>query len=91
MSVAGSGGDGPLARAHGGRTRPPRRARCQAAGIRGKSTAQPDVTASMRAAMENLGLETRDVVHTGDSTFPLAPGIRAVAIHRLLEDVKPLP
>lgn len=45
----------------------------------------------MRAAMENLGLETRDVVHTGDSTFPLAPGIRAVAIHRLLEDVKPLP
>ncbi len=60
-------------------------------GFEVKLTAQPDVTASMRAAMENLGLKTLDVVHTGDSTFPLAPGIRAVAIHRLLEDVKPLP
>lgn len=59
-------------------------------GFEVKLTAQPDVTTSMRAAMENLGLKTLDVVHTGDSTFPLAPGIRAVAIHRLLEDVKPL-
>jgi len=62
----------------------------QRRGFEVKLTAQPEVTASMRAAMNDLGLKTIDVVHTGDSTFPLAPGIRAVAIHRLLEDVKPL-
>lgn len=53
-------------------------------------TAKPDISASVRAAMKSLGLTTLDVVHTGGSTPPLSPGIRAVEIHRLLEDVNPL-
>jgi len=59
-------------------------------GFEVKLTAQPDVNASMRAAMNDLELKTLDVVQTGDSTFPLTPGIRAVALHLLLEDEKRL-
>ncbi len=62
----------------------------QRRGFEVKLTSEPEVTASMHVAMRDLGLNSLDVVHSGDSTFPLAPGIRAVAIHRLVEDVKPL-
>jgi predicted AAA+ superfamily ATPase len=55
-----------------------------------KHTDSPVVTPSMRSAMENLRLDHLDVVHVGDQTFPLADGIRAVAISRLHEDVAPL-
>ncbi len=52
-----------------------------------KRTTSPKLTASMRLAMETLKLERLDVVHAGASTFPLAPGVRAVAMARLVEDL----
>ena len=36
-----------------------------------------------------LTLDDVDVIHVGDQTFPLAEGIRAVAMSRLHEDVAP--
>jgi predicted AAA+ superfamily ATPase len=59
-------------------------------GFEFKRTLAPKVTASMRAAMEDLALKRLDLVHPGERTFALAPGIRAVALKRLLEDVAPL-
>jgi len=55
-----------------------------------KRTTAPGVTPSMRHALSDLGLARLDVVHAGTETFPLAPSVRAVAAHRLLEDVEPL-
>jgi uncharacterized protein len=55
-----------------------------------KRTTTPAVTKSMHVAMTDLGLDALDVVHAGKDTFPLAPGIRAVAAARLLEDVEKL-
>ncbi len=54
-----------------------------------KHTDSPVVTPSMRSAIENLRLDQLDVVHVGDHTFPLADGIRAVAMSRLHLDVAP--
>jgi hypothetical protein len=59
-------------------------------GFEMKRTSSPAVTPSMRAALADLGLATLDVIHGGQKTFPLAPRIRAVAAHRLLEEIKPL-
>ena len=53
-------------------------------------TTAPRVTPSMRIAAEDLRLERLDVVHAGENTFPLAEGIRAVSISRLIEDLEPL-
>ena len=55
-----------------------------------KRTSSPRVTPSMNAALADLDLQRLDVVHAGDATFPLAPQIRAVALPRLLRDVRPL-
>jgi hypothetical protein len=44
----------------------------------------------MRHALVDLGLSRIDVVHAGDSTFQLAPRIRAVGISRLLRDIESL-
>lgn len=54
-----------------------------------KLTTSPAVTGSMRIALQDLRLESLDVVHAGSHTFPLAPGIRAVAIDRMLADIRP--
>ncbi len=59
-------------------------------GFEVKRTTAPGVTPSMRHALSDLGLTRLDVVHAGTETFPLAPSVRAVAAHRLLEDVEPL-
>ncbi|MFN8091785.1 MAG: ATP-binding protein [Vicinamibacteria bacterium] len=56
-----------------------------------KRTSAPTVTPSMRIATEDLKLTRLDVIHGGAATFPLAPRIRAVALGRLLEDLRPLP
>jgi hypothetical protein len=58
-------------------------------GFEFKHTDAPGVTKSMRIAIEDLGLETLDVVHAGADTYPLADGIRAVAISRLTRDLLP--
>ncbi len=55
-----------------------------------KRTTAPSVTPSMRNALSDLGLTSLDVLHAGDATFPLALSIRAVAAHRLLDDIEPL-
>lgn len=55
-----------------------------------KRTTAPSSTRSMHAARESLGLERVDVIHAGEHTFPLAPGIRAVPFRRMFEDVEPL-
>lgn len=55
-----------------------------------KRTSAPKVTPSMRYALEDLKLKQLDVIHAGDHTFPLADNIRAVALSRLLQDIKPL-
>ena len=47
-------------------------------------------TSSMRTAIETLHLTSLDVIHAGDSTFPLRNDIRAVSAKRLLDDIRPL-
>jgi predicted AAA+ superfamily ATPase len=55
-----------------------------------KLTTTPKVTPSMRSALDSLRLQRLDIVHSGDHTFELARGVRAVAFRRLLTDIKPL-
>jgi uncharacterized protein len=53
-------------------------------GFEVKRTSSPRLTPSMRNAKHDLKLNSLDVVHAGERTFPLAEGIRAVAFSRLL-------
>ncbi|MCX6544236.1 MAG: ATP-binding protein [Acidobacteria bacterium] len=59
-------------------------------GFEFKRTTAPSVTPSMRQALIDLKLSSLDVIHAGSETFPMAHGIRAVALSRLHEDVRPL-
>jgi predicted AAA+ superfamily ATPase len=56
-------------------------------GFEFKRTVAPALTPSMRSAMQDLKLDRLDVIHAGGETFPLGPGVRAVAAARLLEDL----
>jgi len=56
-----------------------------------KRTSAPAVTPSMRSALKDLDLESIDVIHAGDHTFPMHERIRAVSASRLLTDIEPLP
>ena len=56
-------------------------------GFEFKRTDAPTATKSMHVAMQDLGLESLDVVHIDRETYPLAPKIRALAISRLLADL----
>lgn len=55
-------------------------------GFEFKRTASPARTRSMAVALEDLRLDSLDVVYPGDATFPLGERIRAVGFGRL-EDV----
>jgi predicted AAA+ superfamily ATPase len=55
-----------------------------------KRTTSPQVTPSMRSALSDLHLRSLDVIHAGETTFPMDKKIRAVAFSRLLDDIKPL-
>jgi predicted AAA+ superfamily ATPase len=59
-------------------------------GFEVKRTTMPRITPSMRHALDDLKLQHLDVIHAGDATFPLADNVRALALSRLLEDLKPL-
>ena len=59
-------------------------------GFEFKRTVAPSLTRSMHIALEDLGLDSIDVVHAGDETFPLAERIRAVPLSRVLDDLVPL-
>ena len=63
----------------------------QRLGFEIKRTSSPQITPSMRIALSDLKLNRLDVVHAGEATFPLDKKIRAVALIRLLDDVKHLP
>jgi uncharacterized protein len=56
-------------------------------GIEVKLTDAPAVTRSMRIALQDLKLDTLDVIHAGSETYPLAERIRAVAASRMLADL----
>jgi predicted AAA+ superfamily ATPase len=55
-----------------------------------KRTTSPSTTRSLHAAWEALGLDSVDVIHAGDESFPLRHGMRAVAFSRIATDVEPL-
>jgi uncharacterized protein len=62
----------------------------QRLGFEIKRTSSPRVTSSMRSALSDLKLQRLDLVHAGDKTFSLGESIRAVAVTRLLDDLRPL-
>jgi predicted AAA+ superfamily ATPase len=62
----------------------------QRLGFEIKRTSSPKITPSMRIALSDLKLNRLDVIHAGDTTFRLDKNIRAVALTRLLDDIKPL-
>jgi len=59
-------------------------------GFEFKRTTTPATTRSIHVALEDLRLSRVDVVHAGSRSFPMHPKIRAIALSRLLEDLKPL-
>jgi len=62
----------------------------QRLGFEVKRTSSPRLTPSMRNALVDLKLRSLDVIHAGELTFPLGKKVRAVALSRLLEDLKPI-
>ena len=48
------------------------------------------VTPSMRSALRDLRLDTLDIVHAGSDSFSLAERVRALALRRIVDDLKPL-
>jgi len=59
-------------------------------GFEVKRTSSPGITPSMKSAISDLKLKQLDVIHAGDETFRLDKNVRAVALSRLLKDIKPL-
>lgn len=59
----------------------------QRRGFEVKRTDRPKVTRSMRSAWETLKLDRLDVVHAGEHSFPLAEGMRAVALRGIGEEL----
>lgn len=59
-------------------------------GFEVKHTVAPEVTKSMRVAMQDLALDRLDVIHIGTETYPLGERVRAVAFDRLQQDVTAL-
>lgn len=55
-----------------------------------KRTSAPQLTPSIRIAIDDLGLKTAFIIHAGENSFPLSGQVRAIAASRLLEDIKPL-
>jgi predicted AAA+ superfamily ATPase len=58
-------------------------------GFEFKRTVAPKVTRSMREAIKDLSLERLDVIHAGDSAFPLADKIRAVPLTQITKELAP--
>ena len=54
-----------------------------------KRTSEPRITPSMRISLRDLKLDELVVVHAGRDTFPMAPGIRAIQLHRLEAELGP--
>lgn len=58
-------------------------------GFEMKRTVAPRITRSMHVALDDLRLDSIDILHAGTDTFQLAERIRAVAVDRLWQDVEP--
>jgi uncharacterized protein len=52
-----------------------------------KRTVAPRATPSMHAALRDLSLDSLTVIHAGADTFPVARGIRAIGLQRIVHDV----
>jgi hypothetical protein len=59
-------------------------------GFEFKRTTTPALTPSMRIALEDLNLDSIEVIHAGHEAFPLARKVRAEPFAKLLESVRPL-
>ena len=59
-------------------------------GFEFKLSESPSATPSMRLALLDLKLDSLNVVHAGDRSWPMGERLRAIAFQRLLEDVEPL-
>jgi len=59
-------------------------------GFEVKRTDRPRISASMRSAIDTLGLERLHLVHAGNDSFPLASNVQAIAAADLLESIQPL-
>ena len=59
-------------------------------GFEVKRAEAPRTTPSMRSAFESLGLDRLDVVHAGEQSYTMAPGIRALPAARLATTLRPL-
>jgi predicted AAA+ superfamily ATPase len=55
-----------------------------------KRTSSPKLTPSMRSALADLKLQSLDVIHAGEHSYPMGKRVRAVALSHLLIDLKPL-
>jgi predicted AAA+ superfamily ATPase len=58
-------------------------------GFEFKRTDAPQVTPSMRSALENLGLEKLYVVHAGRDAWPMAENIEAVPLAQVWQKLSP--
>jgi uncharacterized protein len=59
-------------------------------GFEFKASSAPRVTRSMHIALQDLKLDSLDVIYPGDETYPLAAKVRAVGLARLTKDVEQL-
>ncbi len=59
-------------------------------GFEFKRTTAPKRTRSMTTAMADLKLDSLDLLHAGDHTFPVGERMRAVAVADLLTEIDPL-
>ncbi len=55
-----------------------------------KLASSVSLTPAMKIALDDLKLDSLEVIHAGDQSYPIAPRIRAVSINRLLDDMRPL-
>ena len=62
----------------------------QRLGFEIKRSSSPRLTKSMHSALNDLRLKRLDIIHAGESTFPIAKRVRAVPLSNLLKDVRPL-
>jgi predicted AAA+ superfamily ATPase len=58
-------------------------------GFEFRRTSAPQITKSMRIALQDLRLEELVVVHAGPHSFPMADRMRAVALEGLLQEIGP--
>lgn len=58
-------------------------------GFEVKYTDAPALTPSMRSALEDLKLDSLDVLYPGTRTYSLQAKVRAVPVARLLQDIRP--